>query len=79
MRAMIGWEVIGVTRAEYRPPEGYLTMAQAEKRLSVSKATLQKIVRAGQLASFRDPRNKRVRLVKVDDVDRLTQPVPASR
>jgi excisionase family DNA binding protein len=68
-----------MTDGGYRPPDGYLTMAEALTRLGISKATLQKRVRAGELPTYRDPRNKRVRLVKVEDVDRLAQPVPEPR
>ncbi len=60
----------------YEPPEGYLTMAQAQTALGVSKTTLQKRVRAGMLATYRDARDTRVRLVKAEDVERLREPVP---
>ena len=45
-------------------------------RLGVSKPTLNRMVRAGKLATYADPRNGRVRLVKAADVERLTQPMP---
>jgi hypothetical protein len=61
--------------ATYQPPEGFLTMAQAQVRLGISKATMQKRVRDGVLETFRDPRDTRVRLVKAEDVERLRQPV----
>ena len=60
----------------YRPPDGYLTTAGAMARLGVSKATLWRIVRRGELPTYRDPRDRRVRLVKVAEVERLEQPVP---
>jgi excisionase family DNA binding protein len=59
----------------YTPPAGYLTFAQAQAVLGVSKATLQRRVRAGELDVYEDPRDKRVRLVKAEDVERLAQPV----
>ena len=55
--------------AMYRPPEGYLTMAQAQAQLGVSKATLNRMVRAGRLATYEDPRKGRVRQEKTADVD----------
>jgi excisionase family DNA binding protein len=64
-----------VQDATYKPPEGFLTMAQAQARLGVSKATAQRIVRDAKLPAYADPRNKRVRLFKVADVERLTEPV----
>jgi hypothetical protein len=60
----------------YTPPEGYLTMAQAQEALGISKATLQRRVRAGLLPTYRHPLDTRVRLVKSDDVERLRQLVP---
>ena len=65
-----------MTDHTYVPPTGYLTMKQAQGRLGVSKATLQKRVKTGELSVFLDPRNKRVRLVREDDVDQLTRPIP---
>lgn len=59
----------------YRPPEGFMTMAQAQTRLGVSKPTLSRMVHRGELETFRDPRNRRVRLVKMDAVEKLTQPI----
>jgi Helix-turn-helix domain len=64
--------------SSYEPPDGYLTMAQAQAALGVSKTTLQKRVRAGLLSTYRDARDTRVRLVKVEDVARLREPVPES-
>ena len=65
--------------AMYRPPEGFLTMAQAQAQLGVSKATLNRMVRAGKLATFEDPRNGRVRLVRAAEVDQLAQPRPEGK
>jgi excisionase family DNA binding protein len=59
----------------YRAPEGFLTMAEALKRLGVAKATLQKRVRDGTLPVYRDPLNKRVRLVRAEDLEQLRRPV----
>jgi Fic family protein len=63
----------------YRPPDGFLTMAQAQARWGVSKATAQKMVREAELEIYRDPRNKRVHLFKVDDVENLMRPVLKAR
>jgi excisionase family DNA binding protein len=65
----------GEADSAYRPPEGYLTMGETQKTLRVSKATLQRMVRAGKLATYADPRNGRVRLTKAEDVARLLQPM----
>ena len=59
----------------YQAPEGYLTMADARERLGISKTTIAKKVRQGLLPTYQDHRNGRVRLVKVEDAERLGQPV----
>jgi excisionase family DNA binding protein len=70
-------EVSTMEDAAYSPPPGYLTMAQARVELGVSKPTLYRMVRAGRIATYRDQRNRRVRLMKVDDIARLMEPQPA--
>lgn len=62
--------------ARYRPPDGYLTLAQAQARLGISKVTFQRLVRRAALPTHRDHRDARVRLLKIADVDRLMEPVP---
>jgi excisionase family DNA binding protein len=62
--------------AKYRPPAGYLTMAQAQERLGISKVTFHRLVRRAGLPTHRDPRDTRVRLLRTADVDRLMEPVP---
>lgn len=61
----------------YQAPAGYLTLRQAQERLGVSKATVIRMTQDGRLATYRDQRDKRVRLAKVVDVERLAKPVPA--
>ena len=65
-----------MTDSQYRPPDGYLTLGQAQGRLGISKATINRMVRAGKLAAYDDPRNARVKLVRVADVESLEQPRP---
>ena len=59
----------------YQPPAGFLTMAQAQEQLRVSKPTLARMVRVTQVEVYEDPRDRRVRLLRVEDVERLAQPV----
>ena len=63
----------------YQPPEGYLTMAGATEQLGVSIVTLRKLVKDRSLQTFRDARNGRARLLRVEDVERLRQPVPEGK
>jgi excisionase family DNA binding protein len=59
----------------YRSPEGFVTMSEARQQLGVSKVTIVNIVKKAGIATFRDPRNGRVRLLRESDVQRLTEPV----
>ena len=61
----------------YQAPDGYLTLMEARERLGVSKATVIRMAQDGRLPTYRDQRDKRVRLAKVEDVERLSRPVPA--
>jgi excisionase family DNA binding protein len=63
----------------YQPPEGYLTMEGAAERLGVSLVTMRKAVREAGIETYRDNLNKRVRLVKQADVEKLRQPVPEGK
>lgn len=65
--------------ARYEPPMGFLTLGQAQARLRVSRMTLHRIVSEGGLPTYADPRNKRVKLVKVEDVDDLLRPRPEAK
>jgi excisionase family DNA binding protein len=60
----------------YQPPEGYLTLTEARERLGISKTTMHQRVRTGLLTTYRDQRDRRTRLVKVEDVERMAQPMP---
>jgi len=69
-------EVIAMDDRTYRPADGYLTMTAAANHLGVSLVTMRKILRDAGIRAYRDPRNKRVRLLKTEDVEQLIQPVP---
>lgn len=60
----------------YQPPDGYLTMAGATEQLGVSIVTLRKLVRDRAIPTFRDARNGRARLLRVEDIERLREPIP---
>lgn len=62
--------------ANYQPPEGFLTMAQAAERASVSLVTLRKLIQRRGIQTYQDPGDARAKLVKTDDVSRLREPVP---
>ena len=54
----------------------YLSLTEAAARLSISRQLLHRRVLAGQLTVYRDPKNHRVRLLAVADLDRLAAPIP---
>jgi hypothetical protein len=65
-----------VSDLTYRPPEGFLTMAQATEQLGITIVTLRKLVRRTGVQVYQDPTDARVKLLKAEDVKRLRQPVP---
>ena len=65
--------------ATYEPPEGFRTMAQAAAQLGVSLVTVRKLVRRNGLDIYQDPRDARAKLLKAEDVERLSKPVPIKR
>ncbi len=67
--------VVMADATTYRPPTGYVTMAQALEDLGISRATLQRLVKNRGMKTYTDPRNGRVRLLTVEEVEQLKQPV----
>jgi hypothetical protein len=61
--------------SERTPPAGYLTINQARERLGISRMTMYRLMRRQGVAMYSDPRDARTKLVKAEDVERLTQPV----
>lgn len=72
-------EVRPLADGTYKASEGYLTLAEARARLGVAKATIVRMVNDGRPPTFDHPRDKRVRLTRVEDVERLAQPCARSR
>ena len=58
----------------YQPPDGYLTLAQARERLAVSHTKVWMMVKDGTLRVYEDPRDRRVKLVRAEDVEALARP-----
>ena len=59
------------------PPAGYMTVAQARARLRVAPATMARIIRDSGIQTFDDPRDRRVKLLRVEDVEQLATPHPS--
>jgi len=60
-------------------PEGYLTMAEARARLGVSKMTMAKMVKAAGVKTYDDPRDARIKLLMIEDVEQMGRPTIALR
>jgi excisionase family DNA binding protein len=56
----------------------YLTLTEAARRLGTSRWSLYRRVDEGALTVYQSPANRRVKLVKRTDVERLLTPVPAT-
>ena len=56
--------------------EGYLTLGEAAEYSKVSRVTIWKMVKEGRLRVYADPRDRRVKLVRRDELDAALQPVP---
>ena len=54
----------------------FLTMAEAREYLGVSKPKMWRLVRDGVLPTYEDATDKRKKLIRKDDLDRLRQPRP---
>ena len=51
-----------------------IPLGEAMRRLGVSNHTIARLVREGYLRTYPNPLDKRQKLVKVDDVERLRRP-----
>jgi excisionase family DNA binding protein len=56
----------------------YLTMTEAREYLGVSKPKMWRLVKQGVLPAYSDPLDKRKRLVRKDDIEKLRLPQPKS-
>ncbi len=53
---------------------GFLSVSQAAKRVGRSRPTMARLLAEGMLPHYQNPLDRRVRLVKVEDVDALRIP-----
>ena len=56
--------------------EGYLTLIEAAEVAGVSRAKLWRMVKAGRLPAYEDPRDARVKLIKRAELEAALRPVP---
>ncbi len=57
-------------------PEEYLNLVEAAKFSGVSRVKLWRMVKAGRVPVYADPRDGRVKLVKRDELEAALRPVP---
>ena len=56
--------------------EEFLLLKDAMKYLGISKAKIWRLVKEGALPTYSDPLDKRKRLVRKEDIEKLRQPRP---
>ena len=68
-----------MSAGRYSAPAGFVPLAEARKRLGVSHTKMWTMVKQGVLAVYEDPRDRRVRLVREDEIENLGLPRPILR
>lgn len=64
---------------DYRVPEGFLLLKQAQESLGISKKKAWPLAKEGLLLTYSLPMNSRFKLVKVEDLARLRPHVVSIR
>lgn len=64
--------------AEYELPAGYITADAARDRLKITKQRMATLLRDGALTYKRFPRDQRIKLVAIADVERLERELNAA-
>jgi excisionase family DNA binding protein len=59
--------------------EEFVNLKEARELLGVSRTKLWTLIKEGGLPVYRDPLNKRVRLVRRRDLENLRRPIKADR
>lgn len=57
----------------------FVRVGEAAERTGLSERSIARRIGAGEIPAFRDPRDRRHRLVAVSDLGRLTNVVPFAR
>ena len=59
--------------------EEFLNLKDARQLLGVSRTKLWKLIKEGRLPTYQDPLDKRVRLVRRQDLENLRRPIKEDR
>jgi excisionase family DNA binding protein len=54
--------------------EEYMTLTEAAAALGISRATIWRRIQAGEIAAFQSQQDRRQRLVRRSDVERMLKP-----
>jgi excisionase family DNA binding protein len=57
----------------------FVSVSEAAERTGINPHTLDRRLSRGEIEVYRDNRDRRRRLIRVADLDRLAQPVPLNR
>jgi len=57
----------------------FLDVGQAAELLDVTRFTISRLIRAGELTAYVSPLNRRKKLLRREDVEALRQPVPVEQ
>jgi len=57
----------------------YVTMAEAQRILGISRQKIWRMVKDGELAAYQDPKDKRKKLVRRNDIDEVGRVRPLDR
>ncbi len=56
--------------------EGFIPLAEAAKRASVSRVTFMRLIQRGAITTYNNPADRRSQLVRVDDLNNYITPKP---
>lgn len=56
--------------------EGFISLREARENLGVSKMKMWRLVKEGTIKTYENPLDKRTKLVRYEDVEKLKQPRP---
>ncbi len=54
--------------------DGYVTLAEARRKLGISGDTLRRRLRQGEITLYSNPTDRRSRLVRIDELERHATP-----
>ena len=56
--------------------EEFFTLQQAAQHAGVTRVTIWRMVKEGRLRAYADPRDRRVKLIRRDELEAALRPIP---